>query len=123
LPHRFGTAGDLVRRLALRTQRDEEPGDLSLGRLPAHDLVHRRTRLLAGEVVAVEQARERSLDHRRPSMKLRASAEPSGVSTDSGWNWTPTIGSVACRTAISSPAAGEAVGVRSSGRGGGGRGW
>ncbi len=44
--------------------------------------------------MTVEQLRDRSLDHRRPSRKLRASAGPSGVSTDSGWNWTPTIGNV-----------------------------
>ena len=41
---------------------------------------------------------------------MRASAGPSGVSTDSGWNWTPTAGSSRCRTAITSPSSANAVG-------------
>jgi hypothetical protein len=49
-------------------------------------------RLVAREVVAVEQPRERLLDHSLPSRKLRASAGPVRVSTDSGWNWTPAAG-------------------------------
>ena len=55
LAHRLGAAGDLVRRLALRTQRDEEAGDLHLRRVAGHDHGHRLARLVAREVVAVEQ--------------------------------------------------------------------
>ena len=55
LAHRLGAAGDLVRRLALGPQRDEEAGDLGLRRLARHDLGHRPARLVAREVVAVEQ--------------------------------------------------------------------
>ena len=115
LAHRLGAAGDLFRGLALRPQRDEEAGDLRVRRLAGHDLGHRLARLVAGEVVAVEQPRESLLDHSRPSRKLRASAGPSGVSTDSGWNWTPTAGSSRCRTAITSPSSANAVGSSTSG--------
>ena len=38
LAHRLRAAGDLVRGLALRAQRDEEACDLRLRRLAAHDL-------------------------------------------------------------------------------------
>ena len=34
---------------------------------------------------------------------MRAIVFPSGVSTDSGWNWTPSSGSSRCRTAMISP--------------------
>ena len=63
-------------RLALQPQRDEEAADLGLRRLAGHDLVHHRARLLAVEVVTVEQPRERLLDH--DSRKFRASSRPSG---------------------------------------------
>ena len=63
LAHRLGAPGDLVGRLALRAQRDEEAGDLRLRRLAAHDLAHRLARLVAREVVAVEQALDDRLDH------------------------------------------------------------
>ena len=50
---------------------------------------------------AVEQAQEGGLDH--PSRKLPQRWGPSGVSTDSGWNCTPSTRSVRWRTAITSP--------------------
>src|SRR5581483_3421607 len=108
--HRLRRAGDLVRRLALRAQRDEIAGDLRLRRLPTHDLVHRVARLLTRQALAVQQPRAELLAHRFPSRKLRASAGPSGVSTDSGWNCTPTTGSSRWRTAITSPSSAYAVG-------------
>ena len=89
--HRLGAAGDLVRRLALRAQRDEEAADLRGRRVAGHDLAHDLARLVAAEVAAVEHLLERLLDHR--PRKFRAISRPSGVSTDSGWNWTPSIGS------------------------------
>ena len=65
LAHRLGAAGDLVHGLALQPERDEEAADLRRRRLAAHDLAHRLARLGAGQVPAVEEARERALDHRR----------------------------------------------------------
>ena len=62
-PHRLRTPGDLVRRLPLRPQRDEEPADLRGRRLAAHDLAHHVARLVAPDVVPVEQRLDRSLDH------------------------------------------------------------
>ena len=115
LAHGFGAPRDLVRGLALRPQGDEEAGDLGVRRLATHDHGHRPARLGAREVVAVEQPPERPLDHSLPSRKFRASAGPSGVSTDSGWNWTPTAGSSRCRTAITSPSSANAVGSSTSG--------
>src|SRR5436305_7462397 len=115
LAHRVCTAGDLVRRLALGAQGDQEAGDLGVRRLAGHDHGHRPACLVAAEVVAVEQPGEGLLDHSIPSRKLRASVGPSGVNTDSGWNWTPTAGSSRCRTAITSPSSAKAVGSRISG--------
>ena len=63
LAHRLGAAGDLVGRLALEPQRHEEAADLRRRRLAVHDRVHDRARLVAVEVVPVEQPRERRLDH------------------------------------------------------------
>ena len=62
--HRLGAAGDLVGALALRAQGHEEAADLSRGRIPGHDLAHDLARLVAAEVVAVEERLDRGLDHR-----------------------------------------------------------
>ena len=116
LAHRLGAASDLVRRFALRLAgRRGSPAICACVASPAMISAIVAARLVAGEVVAVEQPRERLLDHSRPSRKLRASAGPSGVSTDSGWNWTPTAGSSRCRTAITSPSSANAVGSSTSG--------
>ena len=49
-------------------------------------------------------------------MKFRSRSRPIGkVSTDSGWNWTPSTGSSRCRTAITSPSSLVAETVRQSG--------
>ena len=93
LAHRLRASRDLVGALPFQPQRDEEASHLRGGRLAAHDLVHHVARLAAREVAPLEQVGERLLDrHRLPSRKLRPSAGPSGVSTDSGWNWIPTTG-------------------------------
>ena len=115
LAHRLGATRDLVRGLALDPQRDEEAADLRRGRLAAHDLVHDLAGLVPAEVVAVEDPCESVLDHAAASRKFFASAGPSGVSTDSGWNWTPSTHSSRCRTAITSPSALVADTSRSSG--------
>ena len=92
--HRLCGAGDLVRRLTLDPQGDEEASDLRLRRTAAHDRSHHLARLGARQVFTVEQLSERRLDHRAaPPRKFRASTSPHGVKTDSGWNWTPYTGS------------------------------
>ena len=102
--HRLGAARDLVGGLALQPQRDEEAADLRRRSPRRHDLVHHLARLCPREVVAVEQPGERLLHrHRALSRKFFASSGPTGVSTDSGWNWTPSTGSSRWRTAITSP--------------------
>ena len=45
LAHGLGATGDLVRRLTLGPQGDEEARRLGRRRLAGHDLVHRRPRL------------------------------------------------------------------------------
>src|SRR5262249_663241 len=100
--HRLGAAGDLVGRLALQPQRDEEAADLRRRGLARHDRVHDLARPVAAEVAALQQLAERVLDHER---KFLARSLPTGVRTDSGWNCTPSIGSSRWRTAITSPSA------------------
>ena len=112
--HRLRAAGDLVRGLALQAQRDEEAAHLRRGGVAAHDLAHHLAAACAAEVLAVEQVGQRLLDQRR-SRKFRPSSGPSGVSTDSGWNWTPSIGSARWRTPITSPSGVRAVISSSSG--------
>ena len=94
LSHRLRAAGDLVCRLALGPQRDEEPGHLRLRRLAAHDLAHHLAGLGAREVSPSSSRRNSLLDHADPAAERKFSAifGPSGVSTDSGWNWTPSTG-------------------------------
>ena len=114
--HCLRAAGDLVGGLALEPERDEETADLRRSGRAAHDLAHDRTSLLPAQVLAVEEPRETFLNrHRRPSRKLRASSGPSGVSTDSGWNWMPTTGSSRWRTAMTSPSSVVAQTSRESG--------
>ena len=104
LAHGFGTPCDLLRALSLEPEGDEEPAHLRGCRLAAHDLVHDVARLGPREVASLEQLGQCLLDgHRLPSRKFRPSAGPSGVSTDSGWNWMPTTGKARWRTAMTSP--------------------
>ena len=81
-----GPAKRLVHGLALCAERDQEPRDLGGRGLAAHDRAHHLVRLLTREIVAVEQPRQCPLNHAFASRKFRASAGPTGVSTDSGWN-------------------------------------
>ena len=55
--HRLRAARDLVGRLALRAQRDQESSDLRRRRLAAHDLVHDCARFRARQLSTVEQFR------------------------------------------------------------------
>src|SRR5262249_4251847 len=111
-PHRLRAAGDLGCGLTLEAQRDEEAADLRLGRLAAHDRPHHVARLGAREVVPLEQARDRPAQHSR---KFLSRSLPSGVSTDSGWNCTPSIGSSRWRTPMTSPSSLRAVTSSASG--------
>ena len=110
--HRLRTAGDLVRGLALEPERHEEPPDLCLRRLAAHDLVHHFVGLRSRQGASVEQFGEGLLDHVR---KFLPRSGPSGVKTLSGWNWTPSIGSSRWRTPITSPSGVRAVTSSTSG--------
>ena len=85
--HRLRATRDLVGRLTLRAQRDQESSDLRRGRFAAHDLVHDRSRFCASQLRTLEQFADDCLDH--PLRKFRAISRPSGVRTDSGWNCTP----------------------------------
>ena len=117
--HRPGAAGDLVGRLALHPERDQERGDLGRRGVAGHHLHHRHVRLLAREVAPLDELLDRARDHRPASMarKFSIRRRPCGVSTDSGWNCTPCVGSVRWRTPITSPSGVCAVTTSSSGMG------
>ena len=105
LAHRLGAARDLVGRLALQPQRDEEAADLGRRRLARHDRVHHAARLLAREVAAVEQLRQRRLDHARLQEVLaRARARAASAPTRDGTARRRPRSS-RWRTAITSPSA------------------
>ena len=112
LAHRLRAAGDLVGRLSLGAQRDQESGDLGLRRLSGHDPGHHLARLLAAQAAPVRDVCDRVGDHER---KFLAIAGPRGVRTLSGWNWTPSIGRSPCRTPMTSPSAVRDVTASTSG--------
>ena len=56
--HRGRDAGDLLDRLALGAQRDDEAGELRRGRGAGEDLVHRPSRLLGRQVASGDQRGE-----------------------------------------------------------------
>ncbi len=94
LAHRARQAGDLGDGLALRAQRDQEGGGLRLRRGAVHDHREHRGGLVGAQVLAggdaVDRGGQRRLRHRG---SCASSALPSPVSTDSGWNCTPSAGS------------------------------
>ena len=57
LAHRARQAGQLVDRLALRAQRDQEAGDLDLGDLAVHDLGEHLGGLVGAQVACARRAR------------------------------------------------------------------
>jgi len=65
--HRFGAAGDLRRRLALRAQGDEEAGDLRGRGLAGHDLPHRLGRVLGPEMLPAGEPQQQF----RPEIGVR----------------------------------------------------
>ena len=80
--------------------------------LSGHDARQDLAGLVLAEVAAgghgVDRRRERGVGHQvaGPPRKFASSRSPSGVSTDSGWNWTPSAGSVAVADAHDDAAAG-----------------
>jgi hypothetical protein len=57
----------------------------------------------------------RSLAHRACVSQLAKRRWPLVLRTDSGWNWTPSIGSVRCRTPMMTPSGVRAVTVSADG--------
>src|SRR6185312_10806798 len=97
---------------------DEQAADLGRGGLPVHDLADHVGHLVGAEVLPVDDAGQRLADvHGRPPRvtKLRKRSLPAVVRNDSGWNWTPSTGSVRWRTAMISSSAVRAVTSRSGG--------
>ena len=103
--HRPREAGELVDGLALRAQRDQERRDLRLGRVAGHDLGEHRGGLLGGEVAGPRPPRRSPRSGRRHLAQgsSRSSCLPRSVSTDSGWNCTPSAGSSRWRMPITTP--------------------
>src|SRR5205823_3955313 len=97
-----GHAGDLLDRLTLHAEGHDEAGDLGGRGVAGHDRLHGRAGLLLGEGLAPDEL-PYGLDHPASSRKLRSNSRPSGVSTDSGWNWTPKLGRSRWRSPITIP--------------------
>ncbi len=68
--HRLRAAGDLVCRLPLGAERDEEARGLGLRRLAGHDLVHRRPRSRGVQVLPGQQLGDGLLYQRELSRKF-----------------------------------------------------
>ena len=118
--HRPGGPDELVDRLALGAQRDQQPGDLRRIGLAAHHEPDRRLGVSHAQRVAGQQAVDRLRDHAALPMarKFRAITSPAGVSTDSGWNCTPCrCGISRWRRAMTSPSRSRAVAISTSGSG------
>ena len=115
--HRTGAAGDLLHRLALHPKPDQEGRDLGRRSLAVHHLHHRGVGLLGQQVAPFHQRSDRGIDHAGAPIwrKFSTSVRPCGVSTDSGWNWTPCVGCSRWRTPITSPSGVWAVTTRSPG--------
>ena len=97
-------AGQLADGLALGPERDQQRGGLDLGGAALHDLVQHGRGLVHGQGLAAAETVDRlgeygvgGVAHCR---KLRSMAMPCSVSTDSGWNCTPSAGSSRWRRAM-----------------------
>ncbi len=94
--HRGRGADQLVDRLALGAQGDEEAADLGVGRLPVHDLTDHLGHLGARQMLAGERVRDAANDRGAHALarvrKFASSAFPAVVMIDSGWNCTPSSG-------------------------------
>ena len=116
--HDHGRGGDLRRRLALHPQRHQEGAHLRRGGLSLEDGLEGGLDLGGREVDAGRPASGARPSWTEPSLEEvpRAGSARRGVRTLSGWNWTPTVGCVRCRSAMISPSSAEsAVTSRTSG--------
>ena len=89
LAHRLGEARDLLDRLALRAQPDEQPADLGGVASP------RMTAPITSRASSRERSRPSAIAEIAATITRESSPPsraPSGVSTLSGWNWTPSTG-------------------------------
>ena len=87
--HRPCQPGELLDRLPLHAQRDQEARDLDVGGLAGHDLGQRLGGVALAEVAPVGEAIDRAgqqLTHGVRSVKLLSMSLPCSVRTDSGWN-------------------------------------
>src|SRR5262249_17416403 len=89
--------GDLVRRLAPRRDAEEDRALLGLGRLAVHEISESGFGEIARERPAADDDAQGLGDMRGHGVvprrrKFSRSRSPSGVRTDSGWNWTPKTG-------------------------------
>src|SRR4029079_3215108 len=122
-PHRARRAHALFERLALHAHRRQQPADLRRRRLAVHDLADHRRHLVGRQVAPLDDPRERVPDpqlrfaHGRPpfAMKFASRSLPALVRNDSGWNCTPSTGSVLWRTAMISFSPVHAVTSRQAG--------
>src|SRR5664280_36346 len=116
-PKSIHGAGHGLDRLAHGGQRGEKPPRdrrrnllVEKGRYGAPYVLARQTR-------PARHGTERAMGGRRhasrPATKFFKRRSPCGVRIDSGWNWTPTSGSVRCASPITSPSALVAV-IRSA---------
>src|SRR5205085_9047502 len=91
-------------RLALGAQRDEKGRRLDLRGAALHDLVEHRRGMVRREMRSgangVDRPGDDVVGHQASVRKFRRMSLPLGVSTDSGWNWTPSAGRLLCRTPI-----------------------
>ncbi len=119
LAHDLRGGGDLADGFLLDAQADDEAGDLRLAELPTHDLAHHVQHFVVEHLAVLDAALDRFGDSdfhcTLPSMKFLSIACPCSVSRASGWNCTPSTGSVRCRSPMTSPSSACALTSRQSG--------
>src|SRR5262249_45928994 len=116
--HGSGSAGKLGGRLALELERDEKACDKRIRRFAVEYLAHYPLGTGGVERATGEHGVEsvaQLLHAATVRRKLASNRFPSRVPMDSGWNWMPSIGSVRCRSPITSPSAVRALTCRQTG--------
>jgi hypothetical protein len=124
LAHRPCESAQLVGRLAFRPQSRQERARKRGIQFPRREAAHQIVGVVLGQRLAVQQPVEERAQA-RPAvgrihdavirMKFAIRRSPSGVSTLSGWNCTPSSGSVLWRTPMISPRSVCAVSSSTSG--------
>src|SRR5690606_10025599 len=125
-PDRARAPHDLVHGLALGPQAEEEARHEHGRDTAFHHRRHRLVRRLLAQVPAPREVVGRGAD--RPLVrsvlrhavlrwfrKLARIRSPDSVRMDSGWNWTPSAGSVAWRIPMTTPSASRALTSSSAG--------